>query len=115
MVYKIDPVLDRPCVEEFRINPIGHHSPNLQRILNIMRFDRSGSQTILVTRVPFKEWVLGVMPPNRSDPVLVAEDAEVFHTREEAEWAVFCARWELHTGEKITSSRETPLPERPKC
>lgn len=115
MVYKIDPVKDWPSVEEFRLAPIGHHSPNLQRILNIMRFDKSGSQTILVTRVPFQEWVLGVMPPNRSDPVVVAADAEVFKTREDAEWAVFCARWGLHTGEKITTPRDTPLPEKKKC
>lgn len=74
-----------------------------------MRYDASGSQTILVTRVPFREWVLGVMPAKRSEPVAVATDAEVFRSREDAEWAVFCARWKQHTGEEIATPRSVPL------
>lgn len=115
MVYKIDSADDLSCAEEFRQAPIGHHSPNLQRLLNIMRFDKSGSQTILVTLIPFKEWVLGVMPPDRSEPVNILENQGVFYSREDAEWAVFCHRWEHHTGMKITTPRNISILEAPKC
>ena len=108
MTYKIDPVADWPLVEEFRKTPIGRHSPNLLRILNLMRHDPTGYQVILVNRVPLREWVLGVMPPDRSAPIVVNPET-VFYSREDAEWAVFCARWFNHTGRAITTPRSTPL------
>ena len=104
-MYKIDAKRDLPLAEEFRLNPNGHHSPNLQRILNILRHDLSGNQVVLVTQVPFREWVLGNMPPKRADPITIEENAEVFKAREDAEWAVFCARWEVATGHKISTPR----------
>jgi hypothetical protein len=98
--YRINPETDRVFVEEFRHCPIGRHSPGLRRVLNAMRYDPSGKQIILVCRKPFREWVLGEMPANRSDPIRI-EDGSVFHSREEAEWEVFGRRWRLHTGEAI--------------
>jgi branched-chain amino acid transport system permease protein len=100
MVYRIDPQRDRDYVEEFRLKPIGPHSPGLQRLLNIMRHDPTGWQVILVCRRPFAEWVVGRMPPNRADSLQI-EDAPVFASREEAEWEVFRRRWQAHTGEDI--------------
>ncbi len=100
MVYKLDPDQDRPLIEEFRKRPIGPHSPGLMRVLNVMRHDPSGNQVILVCRKPFAEWVLGTMPPDRSDP-LVLESGRVFTSREEAEWEVFRRRWRTLTGESI--------------
>jgi hypothetical protein len=110
MAYRIDPVGDRVHVEEFRRKPIGLHSPGLRRILNTMRYDPSGRQTILVCRIPFKEWVLGEMPADRSEPIRI-EDQPVFHSREEAEWEVFRRRWRIHTGEIIN----TPYGESSEC
>jgi hypothetical protein len=100
MVYKIDPVKDRPYIEEFRRCPIGKHSPGLMRVLIAMRVDPSGNQLILVCRKPFAEWVLATMPPLRSQPI-VLEDGPIFTSREAAEWAVFCRRWRRLTGESI--------------
>jgi hypothetical protein len=37
MAYKIDPRRDREVVDEFRQKPIGHHSPDLQRVPNTLR------------------------------------------------------------------------------
>ena len=103
MTYQIDPARDRPYVEEFRRQPIGAHSPGLMRLLTVMRQDPSGRQVILVCRKPFKEWVLGEMPPKRSDPVAI-ERSPVFTSREEAEWEVFRRRWQELTGEAINLS-----------
>ncbi len=114
MAYRIDPLKDWPLAEEFRLNPIGHHSPNLMRVLNAMRFDPSGYQVILVNRVPCKEWVLGTMPPDRADAIEIRE-GPVYFSREDAEWAVFCARWHAHTGRWITTPRDISLPEDGAC
>ena len=103
MAYRIDPVADRTYVEEFRQTPIGLHSPGLRRILNTMRYDPSGRQTILVCRTEFKEWVLGEMPADRSQPIQVHSEP-IFRSREEAEWEVFRRRWKQHTGEILNSS-----------
>ena len=101
MVYKINADDDRKYIEEFRKLPIGDHSPGLQRLLTIMRLPaRDGSQHVLVCRKPFAEYVIGLMPPNRNDPINI-EDGPVFATREEAEWEMFRRRWRLHTGEDI--------------
>jgi hypothetical protein len=100
MTYKIDPAHDRQYVEEFRQKPIGEHSPGLTRLLTIMRQDPSGNQVILVCRKPFAEWVLGNMPPRRTDPIAI-EDGPVFTSREEAEWEVFRRRWRIITGENL--------------
>lgn len=114
MAYKIQPDRDWHVVEEFRQNPIGCHSPSLMRVLNTLRFDPSGNQTILVATKIFEKWILGMMPPDRSDPIVLFED-EVFNCREDAEWAVFCKRWEAHTGQRINSPRSAALSERPPC
>jgi hypothetical protein len=100
-MYKIDAERDRQYIEEFRKEPIGAHSPGLQRLLNIMRHDPTGYQLVLVCRKPFAEWVLGLMPPNRLDGPIVIEEGPVFTSREEAEWEVFRRRWRQHTGEDI--------------
>src|ERR1700742_4121970 len=100
MAYEIDPATDRQYVEEFRRKPIGHHSPGLARLLSIMRQDPSGRQVILICRKPFREWVLGEMPPERNDPIAI-EDGPIFASREEAEWEVFRRRWQKLTGEAI--------------
>ena len=104
MVYKIDAQADRHCIEEFRRRPIGAHSPRLQRVLNIMRHDPSGWQVVLVCRRPFSAWVLGLMPPNRAMPMQI-ESEPVFASREAAEWAVFCRRWRVHTGQDLDQTQ----------
>lgn len=100
MVYKINANEDRKYIEEFRRQPIGAHSPGLQRVLNIMRMDRGGDQYILVCRKRFAEYVIGVMPPDRREPIAL-ESEPVFATREEAEWEIFRRRWREHTQEDI--------------
>ena len=100
MAYRIDPDKDRVFIEEFRRLPIGRHSPGLRRVLNTMRFDPTGRQTILVCRKPFAEWVIGEMPAKRTDPIRI-ETGPVFTSRDEAEWEMFRRRWQAHTGENI--------------
>ena len=115
MAYSIDPIADWPLVEEFRRAPIGHHSPNLMRLLNLLRVASPGApRSVLVVHEPLKSWVLGQLWPNRTEPVTLV-DTVVYTSREDAEWAVFCARWQARTGIAINSPRHQPLPRELPC
>lgn len=100
MVYRIDAEKDRPYVDEMRANPIATHSPGLQRVLNVMRLYGGGPQHILIARREFHDYVIGVMPALRDEPIVI-EESRAFPTREAAEWELFCRRWQQHTGETL--------------
>jgi len=106
MVYKIIADADRHYIEEFRNNPIApHHSPGLQRLLNVMRLYRGGDQYIVIARREFRDYVLGRMPPLRHDAIVI-EDDMAFASREAAEWELFRRRWREHTGETLNEAHE---------
>ena len=100
MAYKIDPRRDRELVDEFRRQPIGHHSPNLQRVLNTLRGGSLGGKYVLVCTKPFREWTLARHPGERGRPIEFLREQR-FTSLEEAEWAVFRLRWKAHTGEDL--------------
>ena len=93
MAYKIDPRRDREVVDEFRQNPIGHHSPNLQRVLNALRGGPLKGKYVLVCTRPFAEWVLARHPGERGRPLELLPEHR-FASKEAAEWAVFRLRWQ---------------------
>lgn len=102
MGYRIDPERDRGYIDEFRGCVIGHHSPGLQRVLNAMRRSPDGRQLVLLNTAPFHRWVLAWLPARRSDPIVIEHDT-TFESREDAEWHVFCRRWEAITGDKVAN------------
>lgn len=108
MAYTIDPTRDWPLLEELRRNLIGHHSPGLQRLLNRLRVDTSGHQTVLLAYETRHSWVLATMTPGRRQPMTL--EPQVYTDRLDAEWAVICRRWQAHTGIPINTDRHTPLP-----
>lgn len=98
-MYRIDP--DRmDLVEEFLRAPFGHHSAELQRVLNVLRGGPLENKYVLVSTKPHREWVLGRLSGVRGVPVRLL-DGNVFTSAEEAERAVFKLRWEEHTGRQI--------------
>ena len=77
--------------QEFRAQPHGRHSADLQRVLNRMRSEPFAGRYILVQEhkgLPFRLAQLGATP---SDPLSYTGDT--FVTLVEAEWAVFKLRW----------------------
>jgi hypothetical protein len=100
MAYKLDPLRDREFVAEFRQNPIGHHSPNLQRILNTLRGGPLQGKYLLVCSKPFEEWILARHSGERGKPIVLLPQYK-FASIEEAEWAVFRLRWKEHTGDDL--------------
>jgi hypothetical protein len=96
--YRIRPE-DKQVVEEFRGNPIGNHSPQLQRVLNLFRGAPMAGKYVLVCRKPHEEWVLGQFTGKRGEPIRMTN--QVFHSIESAEWYVFQQRWKHYTGEDL--------------
>ena len=98
-MYKIDP--DRTdLAEEFMLRPFGHHSAELQRVLNVLRGGPLKDKYVLVCTKPHREWVLAQLSGERGEPVRILEE-HVFTSAEEAERAVFRRRWEAHTGRGV--------------
>lgn len=98
MVYKIKEE-DRKYIEEFKKNPIGKHSPQLQRILNLFRGCAMEGKYVLVCTEPHKKWALGQFTGVRGEPIKMTN--RVFDNIEAAEWHVFKERWKYYTGEEI--------------
>lgn len=79
-------------VEEFRRDVFGHHSGDLETLLNTMRSGFiHGKYFLLMTR-PHSEWTLARF--SETDPLTwqVVEDRR-FGSIETAEWEVFRERW----------------------
>jgi hypothetical protein len=91
---------DRDAIDEFRQHPIGHHSPNLQRLLNMMRGAPNAGKYCLICIEPFRLWHLARMTGIRGEPPVLVE-GEVFGDLREAEWSVFRRRWFELTGERL--------------
>ena len=103
-IYKIRPE-DSVYAEEFRRNPIGHHSPGLNRILTLFRGEPVEGKYVLVCTKPHREWLLGQLSGRRGEPVTVFAD-KIFRDQVAAEWEVFKHRWKRHTGEELEGRAE---------
>ncbi len=91
----------RDLVEAFNENPNGPHSPELQRLVNALRFqmDTTGKYVVVTTK-PHEEWTLAQLPGTRDTPMIMHHD-QVFTSLDDAERAIFKLRWEAVTGEKL--------------
>jgi hypothetical protein len=98
-VYKVGEQ-DRQVVAEFNKTPIGHHSPALQRVLNVFRGEATAGKYVLICTKPHKEWVLGQLSGERGKPVKILK-SEVFTSIEEAEREIFRRRWKKYTGREL--------------
>lgn len=87
--------------EEFMRDPLGHHSPELQRLLLLFRGSPLAGKYVLVCTKPFAEWMLGQLTGVRGEPVKLHKD-KVFSSLEEAEREVFRLRWKKFTGYSLT-------------
>ncbi len=90
---------DRRLVEEFKRNPIGHHSPDLQRLLTRMRGAPMADKYCLVVIKPNREWQLAKTTGVAGKPLKMLERR--FTSMADAEWFVFRQRWNALTGETL--------------
>ncbi len=93
---------------EFRRDPYGRHSPDLQRLLRTFRGEPvAGKYALLCTR-PNREWMLIELSGEKGKPFVRHPDM-VFADLREAEWAVFKLRWKRHTGTDLVLDEEPSL------
>jgi hypothetical protein len=92
---------DKRYIQEFMKNPIGYHSPGLQRALNVMRGGELDGKYVLVILEPYRRWALGRLPARRGEPISLVEGVE-YTCQLQAERDVFCRRWKDLTGEDIS-------------
>ncbi|HEY6432128.1 MAG TPA: hypothetical protein VIZ17_09095 [Acetobacteraceae bacterium] len=85
-------------VREFRANPFGEHSPDLQYMLNIMRTASDQPFHVLFVDKEGERWTLGIMQPGRR--IAPRRTNMVFTDLKEAEWHVFRLRWAALAGEE---------------
>ncbi len=90
---------DRLLIEEFKRKPIGHHSPDLQRLLNQLRGAPMADKHCLVVIEPNREWQLAKTTGVRGEPVKLLSHR--FTNLVDAEWHVFRLRWKSLTGETL--------------
>jgi len=77
--------------QEFRAQPYGRHSAELQRVLNRMRSEPFAGRYVLVQERKGFPYRLARLGPTPADPISYTGDT--FVTLGEAEWAVFKLRW----------------------
>ncbi|HEV7250145.1 MAG TPA: hypothetical protein VGN93_24460 [Shinella sp.] len=94
---------DGQFIEEFMKTPIGHHSPGLQRVLNVMRGGELEGKYVLVIIEPYRKWALGRLPARRGAPISLVDGVE-YSCQLQAERDVFARRWKDLTGEDIGSA-----------
>jgi hypothetical protein len=98
-VYKVSE-RDRAIVAEFDQKPIGHHSPALQRVLNVFRGEPTPDKYVLVCTKPYKEWTLGLLPTEKGKPIRLLK-GKVYTNVEDAEREIFRLRWKKYTGKDL--------------
>ncbi len=98
-LYKIDPVTDLPYAEEFFANPVGHQSPGLRRVLNVLRGEPLQNKYVLVATKPHAQWQLARLSGERGKPLTLLD---TFYTcLLTAERDIFRRRWKDFTGDDL--------------
>ena len=90
---------DRKLIDEFKLNPIGHHSPDLQRLLTRLRGAAMPDKFCLVVIKANREWQLAKTPGVPGKPIKLLDQR--FTSMADAEWYVFRQRWKALTGESL--------------
>ena len=96
-IYKVNHN-DQAVASEFATKPIGHHSPALQRVLNVFRGEDVENKYVLICTKPHQEWALGQLS-QPGKPVKILK--ERFTSLTDAEREVFRRRWKKYTGSEL--------------
>ena len=86
-------------IKEFKENPVGHHSPSLQKLLNVLRGAPMEDKYCLLVNEPNQEWTLAKTTGKPGEPIKTSKRR--FKSLNAAEWFVFRERWKLITGETL--------------
>ena len=93
---------------EFKTNPTGPHSPELQQLLKLLRWEPLAGRFVVVQPRRDGLWYLARTTGRKGSPL------EIFFTHgyptlTAAHWALFRKRWEQHTGQALILDHEDRL------
>ena len=98
-MHRIDPTrLD--LAREFKAAPLGPHSPDLQKLLKIMRWDPVDGRIVAMQPDQEGPWYLARLSGRKGHPIELFRQRP-YATLLEAYWGLFRKRWEDHTGQKL--------------
>ena len=98
-MHHIDPArLD--LARDFKAQPLGPHSPDLQKLLKILRWDPVEGRVVAVQPERDGPWYLARLTGPKGHPVEIFRQ-RAYATLLEAYWALFRRRWEDHTGQAL--------------
>ena len=98
-MHRVDPSrLD--LAREFKSNPTGPHSPELQKLLKLLRWEPLAGRFVVVQPRRDGPWYLARTTGPKGHPLEIFY-AHGYMTLAEAHWALFRKRWEQHTGQEL--------------
>lgn len=98
-MYRVDPSrLD--LAREFKRNPTGPHSPELQTLLKRIRWEPLDGRFVVVRPRHDGPWYLARTTGPKGHAIEIFS-AHGYDTQAEAHWALFRKRWEQQTGEAL--------------
>ena len=86
--------------EEYLRNPLGPHSLELKRLLDVMRWDDARNRIISVQLEQDGPWYVAKTNGPKGTPLSVY-DEQPFASLSDAQRRVFALRWQQHTGERL--------------
>jgi N,N-dimethylformamidase len=95
--------IDPTCIElarEFKQNPTGPHSPALQKLLKLLRWEPIGERIVAVQPRHDDLWYLARTTGPKGHPIEIFR-SHGYETLAAAHWALFRKRWERHTGQAL--------------
>ena len=111
-MHQIDPSrLD--LAREFKAKPLGPHSPDLQKLLKIMRWDPVEGRRVALQPEPGGPWYVARLTGPKGHPIELFRQ-RAYATLPEAWWTLFRQRWEDHTGQTLAVDEADLLDPPPK-
>lgn len=98
-MHRVDPErLD--LAREFKTNPTGPHSPDLQKVLKLLRWGTLSDRFLVVRPRHEGPWFLARTTGPKGHPIEIFR-SRGFATQAEAHWALFRQRWQQQTGQAL--------------
>jgi N,N-dimethylformamidase len=103
-MHRIDPSR-HDLAQEFKHNPTGPHSPELQKLLKLLRWEPLADRFVVVRPRQEGPWYLARTTGPKGHPLEIFT-SHGYATLAQAHWALFRKRWEQHTGQMLVLDDE---------
>lgn len=71
---RVDPARRDALIDEYRAAPLGPHSPEMQKVLQRLRWGGVMGKPAVVVTVPYREWGIAIVPTERGEAIVVEDE-----------------------------------------